>query len=376
MMKYDEESFLKEILSISSVNGADSERNAAVFIKDFLQECGVQAGLQEIDGRRANVVAVLNGRTEEKVIWNGHLDTVPYGKLSEWDTDPAVPVKKNGCYYARGASDMKGGLAAMAWTLGFMKMKNRIPKQTILFCGTCDEEKGGTGAKVLLESGALDHASFLMIGEPTGLRPGVAQKGCLWLKLRVHGRTSHGAYPEEGINAVHYGIRIFEDLRERIEKGRHKILGTSTAQISGIRGGIAPNMTPDEAELTFDIRMIPGLNGEKVLAFADEIIGRYKEQTKGALRTEVYVENERAAIEIAENSSWVKRLDRELERRELPYEHMGINYFTDASVLIRQLPELPVLLFGPGNPEMAHKPNEYLELKKYLEYIRILLQLF
>ena len=100
MMKYDEESFLKEILSISSVNGADSERNAAVFIKDFLQECGVQAGLQEIDGRRANVVAVLNGRTEEKVIWNGHLDTVPYGKLSEWDTDPAVPVKKNGCYYA------------------------------------------------------------------------------------------------------------------------------------------------------------------------------------------------------------------------------------------------------------------------------------
>ena len=59
MMKYDEESFLKEILSISSVNGADSERNAAVFIKDFLQECGVQAGLQEIDGRRANVVAVL-----------------------------------------------------------------------------------------------------------------------------------------------------------------------------------------------------------------------------------------------------------------------------------------------------------------------------
>lgn len=376
MMKYDEESFLKEVLSISSVNGIDSERNVAVFIKDFLQECGVQAVLQEIDGRRANVAAVLNGRTEEKIVWNGHLDTVPYGKLSEWDTDPAAPVKKNGCYYARGASDMKGGLAAMAWALGYMKMKNRVPKNTILFCGTCDEERGGTGAKALLKSGVLDHAAFLVIGEPTGLRPGVAQKGCMWLRLRIYGRTSHGAYPEEGINAVQYGIRIFQDLKEKTEKGKHKVLGASTVQISGIRGGIAPNMTPDEAELTLDIRMIPGLTGQAVLAFADEIIDKYREQTRGALRAEVYVENERAAIEIAEDSSWVRKLDRELAFRELPNEHMGIHYFTDASVLIQQFPELPVLLFGPGNPEMAHKPNEYLELKKYLEYIRILLQLF
>lgn len=376
MMRYSEEEFLREILSIASVNGVDSERNVAVFIRDFLQECGVQAVLQEIDGKRANVAAVLAGKTEEKIIWNGHLDTVPYGKLSEWETDPAVPVKKNGCYYVRGASDMKGGLAAMAWALGYMKMKNRVPKQTIVFCGTCDEEKGGTGVAVLSESGVLDHASFLMIGEPTGLRPGVAQKGCIWLKLRIHGKTGHGAYPEEGINAVHYGIRIFQELKEAVEKDRHELLGTSTVQITGIKGGIAPNMTPDEAELTLDIRVIPGMTCQTVLGLAEDIICKYEEQTDGGLRAEAYAENDRPAIEISETHPWVRRLDRELEFRELSREHVGINYFTDASILIRQVPELPVLLFGPGNPEAAHKPNEYLEIKKYLEYIRILLQLF
>lgn len=376
MMKYDEESFLREILGISSVNGTDSERNVAVFLRDFFLECGVQAVLQEIDGKRANVVAVLEGKTEGKVIWNGHLDTVPYGKLSEWGTDPSVPVKKNGCYYARGASDMKGGLAAMAWVIGYMKEKHRVPRQTIVFCGTCDEEKGGTGARHLLESDVLENASFLLIGEPTGLKPGVAQKGCIWLKLRIYGRTSHGAYPEEGINAVEYGYRIFQDLKEEIEKGRHEILGASTVQISGIKGGTAPNMTPDEAELTLDIRVIPGITGQTVRELADEIICKYREQTKGGLRAEVSVENERAAIEISGKHSWVRRLDRELEFRELAHEHIGINYFTDASILTRHLPELPVLLFGPGNPELAHKPDEYLELKKYMEYIRILLQLF
>ena len=113
MQSYSEEEFLNKVLSIGSVNGSDDERILAEFLANYLKACGVNAVVQEIGKKHANVIAMLEGKSEEKIIWNGHLDTVPYGKISEWSTDPAVPVKKNGCIYARGASDMKSGLAGM-----------------------------------------------------------------------------------------------------------------------------------------------------------------------------------------------------------------------------------------------------------------------
>lgn len=375
-MKYDEEEFLKAVLAIASVNGVDSEREIAVFLRDFLQECGVQAVLQEIDSRHANVVAVLEGESDEVVMWNGHLDTVPYGKLTEWSTDPSVPTKKNGCYYARGASDMKGGLAAMVWTLGYMKQKGRMPKQTIYFCGTCDEEKSGLGAKHFIASDVLRDASLLLIGEPTSLLPGVAQKGCIWLKVAVHGKTSHGAYPWEGVNAIEYGISICQRLKDKIEEKEHPVLGWSTVQISMAKGGIVPNMTPDEAEFMLDIRVVPGITSEEVLNLADQIVRDYEQQTEGHLKVEIYIKNDRRAIETPADHPWLKKLEWNLRCEQLPYDHTGINYFTDASILIKAMPQAAVLLFGPGEANMAHKPDEYLEIQKYLAYIRVLLKLF
>ncbi|XCP84384.1 M20 family metallopeptidase [Roseburia hominis] len=375
-MKYDEEEFLKAVLSIASVNGVDSERELAVFLRDFLLECEVHAVLQEIDSRHANVLAVLEGESEETVLWNGHLDTVPYGKLTEWNTDPSVPTKKNGCYFARGASDMKGGLAAMVWTLGYMKQKGRVPKQTIYFCGTCDEERNGLGAKHFISSDVLRDASLLLIGEPTSLLPGVAQKGCIWLKLVIHGKTSHGAYPGEGVNAIEYGIAIFQQLKEKIEEKTHPVLGKSTVQMSMAKGGIVPNMTPDEAEFTLDIRVVPGITSKEVLEWANQIAEECEQQTGGRLRTEIYVKNDRKAIEIDKNHPWLKKLEWNLRCEQLPYEHTGINYFTDASILTKAMPKAAVLLFGPGEADMAHKADEYLQIQKYLAYIRVLLKLF
>ncbi|MCI8638726.1 MAG: M20 family metallopeptidase [Coprococcus sp.] len=375
-MKYDAERFLKEVLSIPSVNGVDGERNLAVFLRNFLQECGLQVILQEIDKKHANIIAVLEGETKETVVWNGHLDTVPYGNPAQWDTDPAVPVKKNGCYYVRGASDMKSGTAAMVWTLAYMKEKERIPKQTIYFCGTCDEEKDGLGAKYLLESGVLGKPSLFLIGEPTSLRPGVAQKGCVWLKLKIHGKTSHGAYPAEGVNAIEYGMRIFLRLKEKLEKETHEILERPTVQMSMAKGGIVPNMTPDEAEIMLDVRLIPGITTGQFLVWLQELITEYTEKTNGDLAVEFHVQNDRMAIEIPKENAWARKLDWELSVKELPYNHVGINYFTDASIFVKETPEIPVLLFGPGEPQMAHKPNEYVEVQKYLEYIDVLKKLF
>lgn len=378
-MKYDAEQFLTDFLKIPSVNGRDDERQAAWFLADFLRKQGVAADVQAIDSKHANVIAVLKGKTEETVIWNGHLDTVPYGKLEEWNTDPAQPVRKGERLYARGASDMKSGLAGMAYALALLRQRKEKPEQTICFCATCDEERGGLGAEMLigeLQKRGLRCPSLVLTGEPTNMRPGTAQKGCIWLSLRVFGRTSHGAYPEQGVNAVEYGIRIVSEIKEAVERHRHALLGASSLQITGISGGVAPNMTPDQAEIRLDIRVVPGVKAEAVTECVKKASEHLKESTGGILRTEISIENNRQALEIEEQNIWVQRLEDYLKERRQETKPIGISFFTDASILIKAFPEAPVLLFGPGEAELAHQPNESVEIGNYLRYIEILEQLF
>lgn len=376
MKKYNEEEFLQKVLSIPSVNGVDNEQEIAWFLANYLKECGVSAVVQEIDKTHANVIAMLEGKTDEKVVWNGHLDTVPYGKMSEWDTQPSIPVKKNGCIYARGASDMKSGLAAMVYVLGRMKQRGHVPRQTIYFFGTCDEEKGGIGAVSIVKENWMEDATFLLIGEPTGLSIGLAQKGCLWLKMKVSGKTSHGAYPQEGVNAIEYGMNIYEELKEEIQKNSHPLLGEQTIQVTMLHGGIVPNMTPDEAEIIMDIRTVPGQAADDIMEMARSVADNYKVRTKEQLSVKFDILNQREAIETESEQSWVKKIRKELEADGLEADYTGISYFTDASILTKDMVGIPTILFGPGEADLAHKPNEGVEVKKYLQYIRMLNRIF
>ena len=367
---------LKEILAIPSVNGADNEGAVAEFIANYLKEKHIDAFVQQIDETHANIIAKLEGKSSETVVWNGHLDTVPYGSTEEWNTDPSIPVEKNGRIYARGASDMKSGLAAMVYLLGEIGESGEKPEQTILFLGTCDEEKSGLGAEKILEEIDLSSGSLLLIGEPTGCKLGVAQKGCIWAQLNISGKTSHGAYPEEGYNAVEYGMKIVCRIKKWVTEYEHRVLGTATAQVTMIQGGIAPNMTPDFAEILLDIRTVPGISAEDVEKKIKKICREEVEETNGEVKFEIRIKNARRAIEIAEEERWLKEFKAYLKQNGAETEEIGINYFTDASILTKKESEIPVLLFGPGEPRLAHKPNEFVELEKYEKYIEILGEIF
>lgn len=361
---------LKALLEIPSVNSKDRESRVAEYLAEYFQDHGIEAQVQYLDDTHGNVLAYVPGASSDRrMIWNGHLDTVPYGSLEEWETDPAVAVQKNDKLFARGASDMKSGLAAMVYALCHTP---EPPAYGIQFIGTCDEEKNGLGASAVLKHGMLE-AEYLLVGEPTDMRLGTAQKGCLWLEIRTKGKTSHGAYPQEGINAVDYGLELASGIKTYVQGFTSRLLGASTAQITMIQGGVAMNMTPDECSIRMDIRMVPGLTKEMVLARAREQLGRMQEKAPGLL-AEFTVLNDRRAIEI-DSEDWLPAsLGRILESHGYEGSEIGINFFTDASVLDR-IGEKKILLFGPGEPSMAHKPNECVSIQKYKDAIQVLLEL-
>lgn len=367
-MNGEELELLKRLLEIPSVNSRDNEGNVAEYLTRYFSDHGIQAEVQKMDETHANVIAFVPGKKQERtVIWNGHLDTVPYGELQEWATNPSKAVEKDGRIYARGASDMKSGLAAMVYALCHLDQE---PACNIQFLGTCDEEKGGLGAEMVLKEGKMSDGQWILVGEPTGMKLGVAQKGCLWLEISARGVTSHGAYPQEGANAVYGASEIGAQIKAYVEQSAHPLLGSSTAQITMIEGGVANNMTPDRCRAVMDIRMVPGMTREMVLGKAREALEKLKEKDS-RFEADFTVLNDRRAIEISSSHPMVKLLGKEL--REAGYEEadLGINFFTDGSVLDRN-GERDILLFGPGEPSMAHKPNEYVEIEKYEAAIRIL----
>ena len=367
---------LKELLTIRSVNGRDDEGAVAEYLYEYFEKSGISAKVQRIDGTHANVLAELKGESDKNpIFWNGHLDTVPYGDTGEWKTDPAVPVEQDGFLYARGASDMKSGLAAMVYALCEYKQSGRPVPRTIRFLGTCDEEKGGIGAREILKEIPEASIGTLLIGEPTGCRLGVAQKGCLWLEIEAHGKTSHGAYPQEGCNAVEQAMGLVGEIEAYVKSFTHPVLGTSTAQITQISGGVAPNMTPDACRILMDIRMTPGLTSQMVAGQAEAFAAARSVASEEKFRVSCRIANDRRAIEIGESHPLVKQLSKGLVKEGLPVETTGINFFTDASILVEHKLDAAVLLFGPGEAGMAHKPNERVEIEKYQKSIQVLMDL-
>lgn len=369
---------LLKILSIPSVNGKHNEGIMAQFICDYLNKNGIEAKVQYIDHNHGNVIARIQGQEEDKfIIWNGHLDTVPYGDIHQWKTNPEIPVEVNNRVYARGASDMKSGLAAMVYALCEINKRQEKPEKTLYFIGSCDEEKGGLGAeKILDQYDFINKGEFLLIGEPTGGNLGVAQKGCIWLELLIEGKTSHGAYPNEGLNAVEAGFSIISKLKDYITSFNHEILGESTVQITGVEGGIANNMTPDKGRFILDIRVVPDLTLSMIENQLAHIINKFNESRSIKLKCKSKIINSRRAIEIPKNNPWLKKFEDYLLSNGNEPQYIGINYFTDGSILSRENKDLPVLLFGPGEPNVAHKPNEWVDKEKYYEAINTLLNIF
>lgn len=369
--------FLEEVMSIPSVNGSDDEGKVSEYLYEYFKSCGLKCELDRIDSLHANVMAWMDGTDREHtVMWNGHVDTVPYGDLQAWSCDPAKPVTKGEYLYGRGASDMKSGLAAMAWLLGDMKRQGQVPACNIFFVATCDEERGGIGASALLHKNLLDRVDAVVIGEPTGKNLGIAQKGCLWIEINGTGKTSHGAYPERGWNAVASCMAIADAVAERAGQVSHPILGAATAQVTQINGGVAPNMTPDACRLLMDIRMVPPMTVEMVLEWVQEAASSQEKISNEKFEYFVKICNNRDAIEISEDHPLAEGFRREIRNSGYEPLDVGINYFTDASIFTKEIPQIPVLLFGPGNPELAHQSDENVDLESYRDTIKILNRIF
>jgi succinyl-diaminopimelate desuccinylase len=362
---------LTECVKLPTVNPPGDEKLAADWLAEQLERRGFGPRVDDLGNHRANITAVLKGTGEKPaLVFNGHLDVVPVGD-TPWEHDPFEGVRVHDRLYGRGASDMKSGLMAMVMAADALKRASVRLKGDLILSGVADEETGALGAKSWVQAGGLQGVGAIVIGEPTNLEVYIAEKGACWLEITTYGKTAHGSMPDLGVNAVmHMTTALHALARLSLPFQPHPLFDTPTMNVGTIAGGHKTNVVPDRCTVTIDFRTLPGMQHEDVLQEIRRTLDGLREVIPDFAYA-IRVIAERAPVASDPQAPIVKAALSILEargRRETPKATPG--FATDASVF-QPASGAPFLIFGPGIPQLAHQPNEYVEIGTYLTSIEL-----
>jgi succinyl-diaminopimelate desuccinylase len=340
----------RELLRTETINPPGTESRAADLVGGRLETAGFAVERQPLAPGRDSLVARWVGRrTAPSLCLTAHLDTVPLGE-AEWTREPLAGEIEGDRLYGRGASDMKGGLAAIVTAAERVAALGRgdAGLELVLCAG---EETGCEGARRLADSGVLGEVGAVLVAEPTSNYPCVAHKGVVWLEASTSGSSAHGSMPHLGDNAVHKLARALVALEGfRFDGPEHELLGSPTLSVGTVAGGVNINSVPDRAVAGIDVRTVPGLDGDEVEERLGELLGP---EVRLARRVDL------SPISTDPGDDWVQQVFDVMEpligQRPQP---RGLAYFTDAAALTPAYGAPPTIICGPGDADQAHQTDE------------------
>ncbi len=238
-------SVTRALVDIDSTTGREGD--CVLWMATLLSEAGYGVVEQVVDGPRRNIYAAF-GKAD--VVLSTHLDCVPPFYASRVEGD---------LLFGRGSCDAKGIAAAQVAAVETLRLQG-ITNVGLLF--VVGEERGSDGAKTAqqLASGS----KYLINGEPTDNRLGIATRGALRYTLRAKGRAAHSSFPELGESAIEKLLDALMMLR-RMEFPDDPVLGRTHYTVGLISGGVAPNVIPPEAEAEIMFRTVADVPGIRAL---------------------------------------------------------------------------------------------------------------
>jgi acetylornithine deacetylase/succinyl-diaminopimelate desuccinylase family protein len=368
--------FARALIAAPSENPGGTEDEAAAVATDILTSFGAAARTVRSDAGRPSVMATLGAGARPRLAWSGHLDVVPAGSPDTWVHGPWDGKVVDGRLVGRGAADMKGPIAAALAAAAALRRAQVDLAGTLEFHLAADEELAGIhGTRVMWEHGLLDQDACI-VGEPSELQLGLAQRGGAWFTATAHGTAAHGSQPQRGVNAITSMARFLLRLPEALPDLGHELVGRPTVNAALIEGGSAPNVVPDRCVLDIDRRVIPGeRDPEEVrapfVALIDEIRRDHPE-----VRIDIALREWTDAAE-ADAASDIARASREAVAAETgtPPSDVGFTGITDARFYLNQA-HIPTVILGPGSLSVAHTANESVAVEELVVAARVYARIF
>lgn len=255
----------QKLISFPSVTPKDE--GAQDYLKSFLKPLGFEVYDLPFEGRgsyRVENFFARRGTAGPHICFAGHTDVVPAGDEAAWSVPPFAGTIKGDVLIGRGASDMKGQVAAfVAAVQSFLKDNPAFDKGSVSLLITGDEEAdaiNGT-ARVLEWMKANNHIpDACIVGEPSnpdymGQEIKIGRRGSLGGKLTVKGTQGHVAYPERTDNPLPRLVKYLDVLASTVFDRGSAYFPPSNLEITTIDvGNKAGNVVPANGSAAFNIR--------------------------------------------------------------------------------------------------------------------------
>ena len=360
-----------ELVKINSENPPGDTRDVISYLRECTDSLGLRTRLVRNRGGKYNL---LSKEIAGDLLFLGHVDVVP--ALAEgWDRDPNSGAITGGRVYGRGATDMKGGCAAILAACGeVLAAGGKVPADLAF---VCDEETSGTlGIRSLLARRLLLPCDCI-IAEPTlPLSPNIGQKGLMRVRLTFSGEAGHGSlYPVQGKSAVMEAFsflgflqelhgRTYEpsdpEIAEIIRESAailREVLGMEEAGVvlshimfnpGRIEGGEKANIVAQRCVAEIDLRLPWGADPDLIL----------EEIRLNARQAKVEVGNVSGPTISAPDSRLVTRILEEIGKVHQKAARPIVQWAaSDARYLRKE--GFPVVEYGPGEIHTLHAVNEY-----------------
>ena len=304
-------------------------------VADFLERWMLTEGFEA--RRLGNNLWMESGPADGRptILLNAHIDTVK--PASGYTRDPFTPEIEDGCLYGLGSNDDGGSLVALLET--YSRLIQKEQPYRLIFSATAEEEVSGKGGLdlILPELGLID---FGVMGEPTGMRMAVAERGLMVLDCTAYGKSGHAAR-NEGVNAIYKAIEDIQWFKSHSFDRVSDFLGAVKMSVTQINAGTQHNVVPDRCTFVVDVRPNGMYTNPELL-----------EMIKSSVSCEV------------------KERSTRIGSSHLPMDHpavvrglsLGLEPFGSPTTSNQALCHFPTLKIGPGDSARSHSANEYIRL--------------
>ncbi len=380
-------STLISINSIGPKNDGPGEQGKADYLIEYLNKSGIRnvknypASDPTVEnGERPNLVVKINGIDNSQTLWIlSHIDVVPAGDLTKWDTDPFQAVVKDNKIYGRGSEDNLQGLVSSLMLVRAFSEADIQPPINIGLVLVSDEETGSDfGLTYLLNnhSEMFNKEDLIVIpdaGEPDSRMIEVAEKSILWLKFETFGKQVHASTPDRGINAYKAAIHLGYELKElyNIYNVTDPVFDPSISTFEPTKKEAnVPNINtiPGEDVFYFDCRILPVYKIEDVMNSIQKIVDKIENEFSVKINI-IPEQKEQAAPSTPVDAKIVKLLEAAIKNvYKVDAKAQGIGGGTVAAIFRRKGYNAAV---WATLEDLAHQPNEYCKIENIINDAKV-----
>ena len=366
----------QELVRLESLSGEERaaseavEREMRALGYDEVRRDELGSVLGVVRGARAAGADAASGA----LLFDAHLDVVPATEPETWRFPPFSGERAEGRVWGRGATDVKGSLAALVVALGTLP-RGEIAGTFLVSASVGEEHIEGLAVGHVLAAHPVRAA---IICEPTGLRLGLGHRGRASLVVQAAGRAAHTSRAENGINAVYRLTEAIARIRAMTPR-TDALLGRGHIELVEVSSRPFPGsaMVPYEATARFDRRLVPGETRASVLTEMDEALagleGLSVRLHTGELRCytgrSFTVEAFHPGWAVAADTPHAQRARQALEQAGLDRGAFYAPYSTNATETAGRR-GISTLVYGAGDISAAHAVGESIEVAELLDAFR------